>query len=272
METLQASEGRFRSLVQTAGTVILLMDPDHRILEWNREAERIHGWRREEVLGRNYSTLFLPEETRGEVAANMERVLAGEPTVGRVNPIITRDGAQRLLQWNVVRILDSDEEPIGIMACGQDITERQQLEDQLRQLQKMEAVGQLTAGVAHNFNNMLAGIMGNLELARERAPDHLETILQDAEHTSQRAAAIVKQLMLFARAGEAIETETIEPQKILNETVDMCRVTFDRRIEMVVSVSESSKRSRPWVMRDDGWLVRLGLARGQQRRSGLVAP
>ena len=255
VETLQESEGRFRSLVQTAGTVILVLAPDHRILEWNREAERIYGWRREEVLGKDYVALFLPEEARQEVTANMEKVLSGEPTDGHVNPIVTRDGAQLLLQWNVVRILDADGEPIGIMACGQDITERQHMEDQLRQLQKMEAVGQLTAGVAHNFNNMLAAIMGNVELAREEAPAHLKAILQNAEHASERAASIVKQLMLFSRSGDTIEAKPVDLQKILNETVDMCRVTFDRRIEMVVSVSDSL----PEVMGDSDQLQQVFL-------------
>ena len=255
VETLEESEGRFRSLVQTAGAVILLLAPDHRILEWNREAERIYGWRREEVLGKNYVTHFLPEETRRDITANMEKVLSGEPTVGNVNPIITRDGTQRLLQWNVVRILDADGDPIGIMACGQDITERQHLEDQLRQLQKMEAIGQLTAGVAHNFNNMLLGIIGNVDLALEKAPAHVESFLRDANRASERAAAIVKQLMLFTRAGDSVPAKPVEIQRILSETVDMCRITFDRRIEIVISVSGPM----PVVMGDSDQLQQVFL-------------
>ena len=239
LETLQESEDRFRSLVQTAGTVIMLLAPDHRILEWNREAERIYGWRREEVLGKDYLSMFLSEDVRQIMAANIKKVLAGQPTVGLVNPVITRNGTQRQLQWNATRILDAVGEPIGVIASGQDITDHQLLENQLRQLQKMEAVGQLTAGVAHNFNNMLAGIMGNLELARAKAPADLDEILKDAEHASDRAAAIVKQLMLFTRSGDSVEARPIKIQDVLNQTVDMCRVTFDRRIEIVVSVSES---------------------------------
>ena len=139
-----------------------------------------------------------------------------------------------MLQWNVARLLDAEEQPIGIIACGQDITEQQLLEQRLRQSQKMEAVGQLTAGVAHNFNNMLAGILGSLEMALERAPAPLKTILRQAEHSSERVAAMIKQLMLFTRTGNSVESESIEIHKILDETVGMCRATFDRRIEMVV--------------------------------------
>lgn len=169
LDTLRESEERFRTLVQTAGSVILVMSPDHRILEWNHEAERIYGRRREEVLGRDYFELFLPEQEREAVGTDLGKVLSGEPTRGFVNPVVGRDGTKRLLQWNTVRILDGEGQAIGIIACGQDITEQQHLEGQLRQSQKMEAVGQLTAGIAHNFNNALVGIMGNLELAIEDA-------------------------------------------------------------------------------------------------------
>ena len=82
VESLHESEALFRSLVQTAGNVIVFLAPDRRILEWNLEAERVFGWSRDEVLGRDYFELFLPPEVRTAIGAEMEKVLGGEPTRG----------------------------------------------------------------------------------------------------------------------------------------------------------------------------------------------
>lgn len=129
---LQASEARYRALVQTVGSVILLISPDHKILEFNQEAERIYGRRRESVLGKDYFELFLPETVWEDVAADIRKVLAGEPTRGFENPVLAADGKERILLWNVVRMLDDQGEPSGFIACGQDITDLKQTEKELR--------------------------------------------------------------------------------------------------------------------------------------------
>jgi PAS domain S-box-containing protein len=127
-DALRASEERFRSLIQTAGSVILVLGTDFSILEFNREAERIYGFRREEVLGKNYLEFFIPEEFRDAIIADVQKVLGGEPTRGFENPVRGRGGQEYILLWNVIRLLDSNDHPIGIIAAGQDITERKQSE------------------------------------------------------------------------------------------------------------------------------------------------
>jgi PAS domain S-box-containing protein len=132
-ETLRESEERFRSLVQTAVSVILSLSPDHRIVEFNPEAERLYGRKREDVLGKDYLELFIPEEERDAVAADMKKVLAGEPTKGFENEVIAHDGSEHVLIWNVNRLLDSKGQPKGIIAVGQDITDRKRMEGALRE-------------------------------------------------------------------------------------------------------------------------------------------
>ena len=106
-------------------------------------------------------------------------------------------------------------------------------DEQLRQSQKMEAVGELAAGIAHNFNNMLQGIVGNVHLAQLEADEGLSSYLVPAQETAMRAADMVRQLMLFARKGLPQAQAPLELGEQLHETVEIARQTFDRRIRIV---------------------------------------
>ena len=130
-------------------------------------------------------------------------------------------------------------EIIGTLGALTDITQRRELEGQLRQSQKMEAVGQLAAGIAHNFNNMLQAIMGSLSVALMKAQGDLKSHLLDAEESSQRASEIVRQLMLFARHGRRGEFRPVDLQHALANTVDLCRRSFDRRIDVSLRVPQT---------------------------------
>ncbi len=132
LHELRESEERFRSLVETAPSVIICLSPDHRILEFNPEAERFFGWKRGEVLGKDYFELFIPEDGWDAVAADIEKVLHGEPTRNFENLVRARDGSERTVMWNV-NPLHSEDGLMGIIAIGQDITERRQMEEALRE-------------------------------------------------------------------------------------------------------------------------------------------
>jgi len=130
-EEFRHREDRFRSLIETVGSVMVGLDCQGLITEWNHEAETIYGRNREEVLGQNYFALFLREEDRQAVADDMENVLKGVPTRGYENPIKCADGQERVMSWNVDRLVDRDQNPIGLIAIGQDITHRTQVEKAL---------------------------------------------------------------------------------------------------------------------------------------------
>lgn len=127
---LEAAERRSRTILETAGCVILCLAPDTEILEWNAEAERVYGWTASEVLGKNYAAWFLPEPVRQPVVEEIQRVLAGGEARDYENPIITRDGSERILLWNSKRVLNSEGKAWGVVAVGQDITERKLAERQ----------------------------------------------------------------------------------------------------------------------------------------------
>ncbi|MBL7184797.1 MAG: PAS domain S-box protein [Phycisphaerae bacterium] len=132
-QRLIETENRFRSVVQTAGSAIFVLSPEYRILEWNEQAEHLYGWRRQEVLNKDYLGLFVPDDTRDQVAADMRKVLSGKTANSFENLIRVRDGSQRILLWNASPLFDAKGQPIGVIAVGQDITDRKRMEDELRE-------------------------------------------------------------------------------------------------------------------------------------------
>jgi PAS domain S-box-containing protein len=125
LKDLQESEEHFRTLVQEAGDVIIVLSPDFRILEFNREAETIYGAKRNKVLGKNYLDLFITdEEAKRLVTADCEKVLSGQPTKAFENKIQSVDGSERFFSWNVNRLLSYEGYPVVAIASGHDITRR----------------------------------------------------------------------------------------------------------------------------------------------------
>lgn len=128
-EALYESEERFRMLVQTAGTMIVYLSTNYQILEWNHEAEYIFGKGREEVLGKDYLELFTPEGIKDMVAVKLKKALHGELVRDFETSVKTR-GTEHILLWNFTRLLNSRGNPVGIIAVGQDITERKRMEEE----------------------------------------------------------------------------------------------------------------------------------------------
>ena len=128
---LTKSEEQYKAVVQTAGSVLICLDREHRILEWNQEAERVLGWQRSDVLGKDYFELCLPDSSRDVVTADFQKALAGEPTRNFENPVVIKGDRIRLLLWNVTQLQDNTGNAIGVIASGQDITERKQIQEAL---------------------------------------------------------------------------------------------------------------------------------------------
>ncbi|MFB0553896.1 MAG: ATP-binding protein [Phycisphaerae bacterium] len=131
-QRLTETENRFRSVVQTAGSAIFVLSPEYRIIEWNEQAEHLYGRQRQEVLNKDYLRLFVPEEIRDKVVTDMRKVLSGKTTKSFENSIRIRDGSRRILLWNASALFDAKGQAIGIIAVGQDITDRKRMEDELR--------------------------------------------------------------------------------------------------------------------------------------------
>jgi PAS domain S-box-containing protein len=201
---LRESEERFRLLVHTVGSVIIVLSLEYRIVEFNQEAERVFGWSRQEMLGKDYLALDMPEAARQTVAATLHKAMQGEPSGGFENTMRTRDGQERSLLWNFTPWLDAAGRPLGVIACGQDITARKHTEQEMQRADRLALAGQLASGLAHEIGTPLNVIAGNAELLRQDllvqglAVTDLETIIAQADRISH----LMENLLSFARAKE----------------------------------------------------------------------
>ena len=234
---LLASESRYRSLIEMTGSVLIGIGTDGTVFEWNREAERVYGCTRAEAMGRDYYRTFLPEAIRGAVRADVAKVLHGAPTESFETAIMSRNGAEHLLIWNVTRMVGVGGEPIGVIASGQDITglkrleaERRALEAKVQHAQKLESLGVLAGGIAHDFNTLLVGILGNASLALMDLPDEspLREIVADIETTALRAADLTKQMLAYSGKGRFV-VHAVDVNALVREMAQLLQTVISKR-------------------------------------------
>ena len=130
----RASERRLHALLETAGSAIVVLRADGTVEEWNDAAAALFGVPRAEAVGVDYVERFVPAGEREAVRADVARVLSGARTTGYENHVVRRDGTRRLVSWNVSRVLDEHDVPVGVAAIGQDITGIRASEAQFRAL------------------------------------------------------------------------------------------------------------------------------------------
>src|SRR5271166_1959944 len=160
-------QSRLALIVDSSQDAIIGKNLDGIITHWNKGAEHIYGYKAEEAIGRSIAMLA-PKERRDEIAQILERIQSGERVEYSESVRITKDGRRLNVSISVSPIRDTDGNIIGASTIARDITAQKRAEDQLRQAQKMEAVGRLAGGIAHDFNNILGIIMACSELLAGR--------------------------------------------------------------------------------------------------------
>jgi PAS domain S-box-containing protein len=200
-EAVRKSEERFRALIERSSEMIQVLDDQGRYIFWSQNATDESGWSLDDVLGTSALEL-IHEEDRARIAAALERVLATPGAVARDSyRFRRRDGSWRQVE-SVARNLLRDPAVQGLVINSRDVTARHELEEQLRQAQKLESVGRLAGGVAHDFNNILTVILSSGEaLQRELAGADAETRenIEEIRDAGRRARDLTQQLLAFAR-------------------------------------------------------------------------
>jgi PAS domain S-box-containing protein len=232
-EALRASEDRYRSLVELAGSVIAVVGPDGRIVEFNRAAEAFFGLTREEAVGHDFLSLCVPEDQRSHVLRDFARIRGGEAVRERESVLPAADGTRRSFLWNATRLLDGTR-AAGILIIGQDISELRRLEAQLLLSQRMEGIGRLAGGIAHDFNNLLTAILGHAEMARTDVADGdpAQSNIAEITRAAQRAADLTRQLLAFARR-QIIEPKIVDLNSLVLNVDKMLRRLLGEDVDLV---------------------------------------
>lgn len=232
----QQADARIReqaSLLDKAQDAIIVRDLNHAITFWNNSAERLYGWTATEVLGRSVKEL-LHQDMPIYDQAYADTLEFGE-WVGEMNKVdkhgrrVTVEG-----RWTLVR--DENGNPESILAINTDVSEHRKLEQQFLRAQRLESIGTLAGGIAHDLNNMLAPISMAVELLKMRMTDARSAELLDTiAKSARRGADMVGQVLSFARGMEGQRVE-IHPRQIILEIEAILRDTFLKKIELEVRV------------------------------------
>jgi len=191
-------------LIDSANAPIIGIDAQGNVNEWNQTAARITGFAKEEALGHNLVETFITEDFKASVSEVLDKALGGEETSNYEFPLFTKDGERIHLLLNATARRDASEQVVGVVGIGQDITQRYEKEERLRERARLEAIGNVTGGIAHEFNNLLTVVTGNLAMLSPR--DELEReIVNDATRAARSGSELVRNLLAFSRR------QTLEP-------------------------------------------------------------
>src|SRR6267143_1576690 len=212
---LRESEERYRTLVEGVRDIIFALSPEGTIASLNPAFETITGLRREEWVGQPFERLVHPEDLPLALAL-LGRVVRGELRPASQFRVHTAKGDYRVGEFSATPQLHEGR-LVGILGIGRDVTERVQLEQQLRQAQKMEAVGRLAGGIAHDFNNILTAITGYADLLLEDlgATDPRRQDADEIHKAADRAAGLTRQLLAFSRQ-QVLQPTVLEVNKLVS--------------------------------------------------------
>jgi len=233
---LKQAEAHIReqaALLDNANDAIYVTALDGTILYWNRGAERTYGWTSAEVLNRKTTELFSPDLAAAEAHT---AVLLEQGSWSGERRQIAKSGGILEVFSRLTLVRNEQGQPQSVFAIDTDITGKKQLEAQFLRAQRLESIGALASGIAHDLNNVLAPIIVGAPLLREMIKDQTAShLLKTIESSAQRGAAIVRQVLTFARGVEG-ERVPLQPRHLLSEMEKLVAETFPKAIRVDTDV------------------------------------
>jgi PAS domain S-box-containing protein len=235
MADLEAVHGRLAeqaSLLDKAQDAIIVRDLGHRITYWNKSAERLYGWTAGEVLG-TVARGLQPDPSAFDEATR--RVLEHGDWMGELSQV-GKDGRRLTVESRWTLVKDDAGQPAAVLVINTDITERTKLEQQFLRAQRLESIGTLAGGIAHDLNNVLTPIMMSIAMLteHEQDPERLDT-LKTLEASARRGADMVQQVLTFARGVEGRRVQ-VEIGDVMHDVERIVNDTFLKNIDVRTTI------------------------------------
>jgi PAS domain S-box-containing protein len=224
------------ALLDKAQDAIMVFDLDTRIGFWNKSAERLYGWLADEIVGQKVDEVLNQNDPAAAIAARNQTLESGE-WIGELQQN-TKGGRTVVVESRLTLVRDSDGQPQSMLVINTDITERKRLESQFLRVQRMESIGTLAGGIAHDLNNVLTPILMAIRMLREEvASRSAQEILNTLEASAHRGSGIVQQVLSFARGVEGERTK-FQVKHPLCEVVAIAKDTFPRSIHITSRIDK----------------------------------
>ena len=223
------------ALIDEARDAIILRDLEHKILFWNRGAERLYGWTAAEAIGRPISEVLY--RTSQEINEVMEAFLIRGEWRSELEHV-TKSGEMVIVEsrWTLLR--DGDNQPKSILIINSDITERRRMESHLLRAQRMESIGTLAGGIAHDLNNLLVPIILGVGLLKHLGAEGPSLkVIDDIERSAKRGSSLVKQVLSFARGVEGASV-VVHIGDVINEIESIILNTFPKNLTLETTIAQ----------------------------------
>jgi PAS domain S-box-containing protein len=234
----KAAEEQIReqaALLNHAQEAILVIDAQGQVIFWNPGAEQMYGWTRAEVLGRNINEWIFRDQQAQRKEARRIFFATGE-WAGEMRQF-TKDGRAITVESHCTLVRDENGRHKATLIINTDITEKKQLEAQFLRAQRLEGIGTLAGGIAHDLNNILAPLTMGVQMLQTRHPDEFSQKMLDVMKTNlERGAAMIQQILSFAR-GTTGQHVVVQAQHLLKELVKLMRETFPKEITIQQQIS-----------------------------------
>jgi two-component system cell cycle sensor histidine kinase/response regulator CckA len=259
------------NIMESVADILYTLDDSGVLKGWNRRLEYVTHYEPDELRGRPVPEIF-EQEDRAAVAAAIREAAHGGHGEGEAR-LVRKDGTPIPYQFSCVPLRNSQGEVIGLTGVGTDISERKRLEEQLWQLQKMEAVGRLAGGVAHDFGNLLTVIHVRAQLALHRLgpDDPARPDIENLNATAARAGGLVRQLLAFSRK-QVLQPKVLDLNAVVENAGQMLRPLIGEDVSLVTSLAPELGRVKADPIQLEQVLVNLAVnARDAMPEGGTLA-
>ena len=279
-DKLREERDKARQYLSVARVIIVALNSEGRVTLINKMGCEVLGYKEEKIVGNNWFDFCIPAKTRHKVREVFLKLMAGETEIAEYyeNPISIRSGDERIIAWHSTIVRDKKGRITGTLSSGEDITERKRTEAELLRSEKLASVGQLAAGVAHEVNNPLAGILVYIKLLLKKyeqnklQTEQTEEQLKKIARETERCSRIIKNLLDFSRqtevtlrpvdinkvieatfsiVGHQISLKNIRPEKKLMKYLPFIQGDFDQIQQALMNIVLNAAQAMP----DGGDLV-----------------